>query len=230
MIVSPTLRAVLDAEPETISWFLAFNRLTESTVTFAAVAISDSSSSLGTADSALALASAATSTFAAGCETSCDSLSCVSAEAAESLVSAPFAGFSTSVAVWSAPVVVELSSPVGSASREVTASAMPSAPSAQSCAGVVPKAMAKARNATRPRLATPRAIAPRRRHEARWHSSSNISICLLLSALGALPSGCPTSLRILRSSTPIGVPLPSRAQRIPAACTAATCKMGGDPT
>ena len=66
------------------------------------------------------------------------------------------------------------------------ASTMPSAPSAHSWAGVVPKAIAKARSATRPRLATPRAIAPRRR-EARWRSSSNISICLLLSVLGALP-------------------------------------------
>ena len=53
--------------------------------------------------------------------------------------------------------------------------------------GVVLKAIAKARNATRQRFATPRAITPRRRSEARWHSSSNISICLLLSVLGALP-------------------------------------------
>ena len=37
-----------------------------------------------------------------------------------------------------------------------------------------------------PRLATPRAIAPRR-CETRWRSSTNISICLPLSVLGALP-------------------------------------------
>ena len=72
----------------------------------------------------------------------------------------------------------------------------------------MPKAIAKARNATRPRLATPRAIAPRRCSEARSRSSSNISICPPLSVLGALPSGCPTSSRMLRSSSPIGVPFP----------------------
>ena len=141
--------------------------------------------------------------------------------AAESFVPATGAVLSTAPSADSAP------SPGVAAA---TASAIPSAPSAHSCAGVVPKAIAKARNATRPRLATPRAIAPWRRHEARWHSSSNISICLLLSELGALPSGCPTSSRTLRSSTPIGVLLPSRAQRVPAACAAAARKMGGDPT
>ena len=135
-----------------MSWSLAFSRLTELTVTYAAVAISDSSSSLGTADSALALAWAAASTFAAGCETSCDPLSCAPAEAAESLESVSPAGFSSSVATESAPVVSEeASSPVGSASCEATAWAMPSAPSAHSCAGVVPKTISMVINATRTR-------------------------------------------------------------------------------
>ena len=135
-----------------MSWSLAFSRLTELTVTYAAVAISDSPSSLGTADSALAFAPAAASTFAAGCETSCDPLSCAPAEAAESLESVSPAGFSSSVATESAPVVSEeVPSSVGSASCEATAWAMPSAPSAHSCAGVVPKTISMVINATRTR-------------------------------------------------------------------------------
>ena len=90
-------------------------------------------------------------------------------------------------------------------------SAMPLGALGPSCAGVVPKAMAKAKNATKAALGyaagnrsmtTPRgalALAPQ--------TYPFVSYCLHLSIAQRLP----TSSRILRSSTPSGFPLPSRS-------------------
>ena len=82
------------------------------------------------------------------------------------------------------------------------------------------KAIAKARNATRPRLATPRAIAPWRRNEARLRSSSNISICPPIVCTWSVALRLPHVIAHAALEFPHrGSPFPPEPYRTPAACT-----------
>ena len=54
-----------------------------------------------------------------------------------------------------------------------------------------------------------------------------VSYCLHLEHC---PAAAPRHRAHCARVPPSGSPLPSRAQRVPAACAAAACKMGGDPT